>query len=261
MTAMRFIGLDLAWSMRKTQRPDTGAVVLDESGQVLANAHLTTDVEILAYVLAHSGADGGIVGIDAPLVVPNDTGRRACEAQLHAVGISSYPANRSNFARAYGGVRGELLMMRLSAEGFALATEMAPGMPRRACLEVYPRAFIQRTWGAVPPYKGAGPPTTLLYGLRALQQHLLTDLDPPVRWHEPPVPLDGWPHLARRELKCWGDLLDAALSAYTVYLAWRRGPLAMEVFGDLERGFIVAPRAGWRASVAASTATHALLGR
>ncbi|MDQ6603794.1 MAG: DUF429 domain-containing protein, partial [Chloroflexota bacterium] len=96
---MRFIGIDLAWSLRKTRLPDTGGVVLDDCGRVVAYGHLTTDDAIVAFVLKNCDARGCIVGIDAPLVVPNATGRRLCEAALQTVGISSYPANRTLFER------------------------------------------------------------------------------------------------------------------------------------------------------------------
>ncbi len=94
---MRFVGIDLAWSLRKTRLPDTGGVVLSDSGRVITHEHLTSDDSIVAFILENTDATGCIVGIDAPLVVPNATGRRVCEAALQAVGISSYPANRTLF--------------------------------------------------------------------------------------------------------------------------------------------------------------------
>ena len=79
---MRFVGIDLAWSLRNTHRAETGGVSIDETGRVIASASLTADEAIVAFVLAHTDPDGCIVGIDAPLVVPNETGQRACEAAL-----------------------------------------------------------------------------------------------------------------------------------------------------------------------------------
>lgn len=256
---MRFIGIDLAWSLRKTHLPDTGVVVLDEAGAVIASDHLTTDAAILAFVLTHRGQDGCLIGIDAPLVVPNDTGRRPCEAQLQAVGIPSYPANRQLFEQSFGGARGEGLSSLLAQHGFTLATSISQERPTWALFEVYPRSFIRRTWDAIPPYKGTGQATSLLHGLRTLQQLLLADLDPPVSWDEPPVPIQGGTTLAPMALKRQGDLLDAALSAYVPYLAWCRGPEIVEVFGDVERGFIVAPRSGWHIPTTAPAQWPAVL--
>ncbi len=133
---MRFIGIDLAWSLRKTRLPDTGGVVLNDSGRVVAYGNLTTDNAIIAFILENMDATGCIVGIDAPLVVPNTTGRRACEAALQAVGISSYPANRTLFDRTCGGVRGENLVAQLGEYGFALRAEIEKGEAQQSVVEV-----------------------------------------------------------------------------------------------------------------------------
>jgi hypothetical protein len=63
------------------------------------------------------------------------------------------------------------------------------------------------------------------------------------------------PTIAPRILKRWGDLLDAALSAYVAYLAWLPGRPRVEVHGDLANGFIVVPLPRQEASASAGEAS------
>lgn len=105
---MNFIGIDLAWKVLDSPRIRTGLAVTDDG--YLADAALAaTDDEILAFVAKYVG-DSCAVGIDAPLVVSNETGQRPVENLLLRRGISAYPANRSLFNRLYGGIRGEVLL-------------------------------------------------------------------------------------------------------------------------------------------------------
>ncbi len=240
---MHFIGIDLAWSLNHTQKPETGAIVLDEAGHVLASANLGTDETIVQFTLNHRDADGGIVGIDAPLVVPNATGRRVCEAALQAVGIPSYPANRTLFVKSFGGVRGEQLVARLAAHGFPLVADIKAGEALQACVEVYPRAVIRRMWGAITPYKAPGKAKRdmVRQGLQELQTLLTQRLDPPIIWPELTPSLD-LEHATPGELKRHADLLDAALSGYICMLAWQRGPSHVETLGTIADGFIMLPR-------------------
>jgi predicted RNase H-like nuclease len=242
---VRFIGIDLAWSLRKTHQANTGGVILDDTGRVIAQQHLTTDDAIVAFVLENLDADGGIVGIDAPLVVPNSSGRRTCEAELQAVGISSYPANRTLFDRTFGGVRGEDLVSRLSEHGFTLRVEVPQGQMQRSIIEVYPRALIRRIWGEIPRYKTTGKSDTLAdlaFGVQELQRLMLEQSDPALYWEHPPAHSDAIAVSTPIQLKRLGDLLDAALSAYLAYLAWYGGPERVETIGDISNGFIVLPR-------------------
>ncbi|MBC8160057.1 MAG: DUF429 domain-containing protein, partial [Roseiflexaceae bacterium] len=106
---MIYIGIDLAWSPRNR----TGGAVLrggPSGGEFSAHALLGGDDEILTFIDTHGGDGPCIVGVDAPLWVPNETGRRPGEAAL-AVSFQRYqagahPANRRLLARN-GVVRGE----------------------------------------------------------------------------------------------------------------------------------------------------------
>ena len=107
---MRFIGVDLAWSPRNP----SGGVVLSGSGRVLTSTSaLGSDAEILAFVTQALPAGApGIVAIDAPLAVPNETGARPCDRQVASLfgryHAAPYPANRKNLNR-YGDCGGWIL--------------------------------------------------------------------------------------------------------------------------------------------------------
>jgi len=242
---VRFVGIDLAWSLRKTRLPDTGGVVLSDSGRVITHEHLTSDDSIVAFILENTDATGCIVGIDAPLVVPNATGRRVCEAALQAVGISSYPANRTLFDRNCGGVRGENLVAQLGEYDFILRAEIGKGETQKSLVEVYPRALIRRIWGRIPPYKSGAHSNAnidIASGMQELQRLILEQSDPPLYWERPPISANTVATLRPRQLKRSGDLLDAALSAYLGYLAWFGGPDRVETVGTITDGFIMLPR-------------------
>ena len=104
-----FIGLDLAWSRRNR----TGGAVIRAGRLVAQTGLLTDDASILAFVESHLPDDApAVVAINAPLTVPNETGRRACDhaisVELHRFQAGAYPANRQIVAYD-GDIRGEVL--------------------------------------------------------------------------------------------------------------------------------------------------------
>jgi predicted RNase H-like nuclease len=69
-----FIGLDLAWSDRNR----TGGAVICGRRAVAATGLLTDDAAIEAFIASHLPAGApAVIGVDAPLCVPNPRGRRA----------------------------------------------------------------------------------------------------------------------------------------------------------------------------------------
>lgn len=240
------IGVDLAWSPRNP----TAAVVLrwEADGWTVAAwaDDLGSDAEILAFLMPYR-EDPCIIGMDAPLIVPNETGSRPCDRQIasrfgrrHAGG---YAVNR-RWLRPFGGLRGEALARALAAWGFALEPPAAPRAAARAVIEVFPHpaAIILFGLRRIIRYKRSrrGP---WMRGLRRWHRRLLTleGFHPPVRWPEawrsppPAVP-------TRRALKAWEDTLDAAFCAYIAGYVWFHGPAGYEQVGDLETGYVILPR-------------------
>ncbi len=224
------VGLDLAWSARNP----TGACALDAAGHVIAEGWLGSDDDILAWLAAVDGGGPLVVAIDAPLHVPNETGRRPCESAV---------------SRAYGGrkagphssnrglprtLRGEALLARLPGCGGPWSGS------ERTVLEVYPHPALIEVFGLAErlPYK-KGTPAARRDGLRRLAGMVasLRHADPPLL--APPLAIgDG---MRGATLKAAEDLLDARFCAWVAAL-WRdRGAQAFTVYGDPGTGHIAVP--------------------
>jgi predicted RNase H-like nuclease len=235
------VGVDLAWGGRN----DSGVCVV-EDGRVLDSACLRGDDEIVAWI---RGWDGGelLVAFDAPLIVRNATGRRACEAVFssafaveHAV---PYPAN---LALLKHDVRAARLARRLRLR---VAPEAIRRSPLRAAIEVFPHPALVVLLGRSErlPYK-AKPGRSLAVrhaAMAELVQGLLDfkRADPPLDATTSPA----WPRLAAAAgtslaaLKRREDELDAYVCAYigSYHLAWA-GRRSLTV-GDRRTGYIVTP--------------------
>src|SRR5438128_9340699 len=79
-----FIGIDLAWSAHNPTgiaalRWQDGAATLVTP---LPPQPLRTDDEIIDYVRASAGQGSVFIAVDAPLIVPNETGRRPAETAI-----------------------------------------------------------------------------------------------------------------------------------------------------------------------------------
>lgn len=239
----RYYGVDLAWG----QRARTGLAVLDDTGRLLESASARTDDEIVAFV-DRDGTDTLVAAVDAPLVVPNETGRRPCEAlvgQLFArFGAGAYPANRGNpsFLPQPRGAR-------LAAEmGWDMDPSTSPGIGRRVCIEVYPHPAMVSLFPLdhVIPYKlkqGRDLPA-----LKVAYQQLLNHLEVTcgavlalahsLRWHALRSIAAG--ATRKSELDAIEDEIDAIFCAYLAWL-WATDRGQMVVLGDYATGHIVTP--------------------
>lgn len=253
---MLFLGLDLAWGSKNT----SGGCVLSyfpnvgELGTVLdVTETLRDDDEIVAWVRRwneEAGSEGLLLGVDAPLRVPNKAGKRPCEAEIGRrfarFQAGAHPANRTIFR---DDVRGERLAAWLAEEGIADNPYLdAPRqVGKRQMMEVFPH-----------------PAHIVLFGLaRTLKYKAKPGRDYPSRWaamneysrrlrglaaYDPPLELPAdWPPTDATgriagALKRLEDGLDALTCAYIVYWYWWHGPAGAEVLGDLTDGYIVVPR-------------------
>lgn len=95
------IGIDLAWG----ERAWSGLAALDPSGALIDARQVRVDQEIADWFAALDD-ENVLVAIDAPIIVTNVTGARACERLLSRhfgrYNASCYPANTSNPAFANG---------------------------------------------------------------------------------------------------------------------------------------------------------------
>lgn len=244
---MRFVGLDLAWSPRNR----SGGVVISSAGRVVATSStLGDDREVLRFVTdAIEPGRPGLVAIDAPLSVPNETGGRDCDRQVASVfgqfEAAPYPANRQNLGR-YGGLRAEAICYQLKQVGFHLEPFLPTRQPTRQVIEVFPHPatvslfHLERTL----KYKAR---STRGYPLRwqelaNLRDHLLSlaQVDPPLFLPSElaSMPIHG---LRGRPFKETEDLLDAFVCAYSALFAWHHGPRGYAVYGDAHSGHILVP--------------------
>ncbi len=237
-----FIGLDLAWGARNP----TGVAVVDDGGELVHVGVAGDDESILAQLRPFSAGDC-VVGIDAPLVVTNPAGNRACEAELNrdfrAYQAGAHPSNtgRPWFA---DGTRGG----RLAA---ALELDMDPrsGSVRRA-LEVYPHAATVALFHLDRTLKYKHKPGRDVAELRAELTRMM-DLVEGLATAAPALHVaahPGWATMrttvsaaARKSvLRRAEDPVDAVVCAY-VALYFQRRPADVTIYGDPTAGCIVTP--------------------
>ncbi len=95
---MRFIGLAPAWRPGEAKEKASCLVALDERGGIVANDFAAGAGEIAGIVGGHAGDGRGVlVGIDAPLSVPNERGTRRVEKILAKLSLPAYSASRRMF--------------------------------------------------------------------------------------------------------------------------------------------------------------------
>nr|WP_188037028.1 DUF429 domain-containing protein [Actinotalea sp. JY-7885] len=239
---MTYLGVDLAWG----ERNRTGLAALDESGRLVASSTVRTDDEIKEFVDQHGRGDV-VAAIDAPLVVPNETGRRECEALLQAeFGRYDAGAHSSNRSRPWlNPPRGEVLANRL---GWDVDPTVSPGPGRSVAIEVYPHPAMVTLFDLdrVLPYKNKPGRTTasrrsaflvLLDAMEELCEEPMR-LRAQARWADIRTVITAAErpmHLAAVE-----DEVDAIFCAYLAWL-WARQDSALRVLGDARVGYIVVP--------------------
>ncbi|HYE93605.1 MAG TPA: DUF429 domain-containing protein [Terriglobales bacterium] len=240
---MRIVGVDLAWSAR-----NRSGVCVAEDGHVRDSARLGADDELVAWIERWAG-DDVLVAFDAPLVVRNRTGRRACEGVLGAAFAAEhagpYPANLTLLR---GDVRARRLARRLRLD---VAPAALARRPLRAAIEVYPHPALVVLLGRAErlPYKER-PGRPLAVRHAALDELVAGLLD--FKRADPPLDVTTsprWPALvaavaARPEgaaFKRVEDELDAYVCAYigAYHLAWA-GRRSLTI-GGARCGYIVTP--------------------
>ena len=96
--AMRFIGCSLAWRPGEAGKRTSYLVVMDERGSIVANSFATGAEELAAAVQGYAeGRRGLLVGVDAPLSIPNERGTRGVERVLSRISLPAYSASRRMF--------------------------------------------------------------------------------------------------------------------------------------------------------------------
>lgn len=229
------VGIDLAWG----ERSSSGVAVV-EGDVITASATVVLDDDLVASV-----PEGPVVvAFDAPIVVPNETGRRPCDAAIsrcfarfHA---GAYPANRSlPWLRQPRAAR---LAARL---GLSTALDA-----ERVAVEVYPHAaaVVLFELERILPYKRRKGRSledrraafaSFVDGLAALAEASpRLDVTAGPRWSGLVATVGA--AATQAALDRVEDELDAHLCAYAGAL-FDRHPERCDVVGDPATGAIVVP--------------------
>lgn len=241
LTDMRFLGIDLGW-----QSGGSGVCCLEmtSTGLVLVNLeHHGSREAVLAWVDRMAPAEHpALVAVDAPTLIPNETGMRLCDRLAHRYfgqyDAGCYPANRGRpFATnliEFG--------LALESRGFRHAADIAPRTSGRYQIELFPhpatihlfrlQKILKYKKGRILERRQA------LQKLRDLQLSLLPSLDPPLRLREtdmPVVPVGG------KAFKIAEDQLDSLTCGYAGAHWWWWGHQRNWVLGDEATGYIVVP--------------------
>jgi predicted RNase H-like nuclease len=112
---MRFLGCSLAWRPGEAGKRASCLVVLDERGSIVANSFVTETQELAAAVRGYAeGRRGVVMGVDAPLSIPNERGTRRIERVLSRLSLPAYSASRKMFG---GEPYAEELLVALESVG------------------------------------------------------------------------------------------------------------------------------------------------
>ncbi|MDN5894318.1 MAG: DUF429 domain-containing protein [Nocardioides sp.] len=237
---VHFVGVDLAWKPGNR----TGIAVVDESGRLHSSGVVHSDDEIAHWLALHASRTL-VVAVDAPLIVPNESGQRAGEnlvaRSFGRYGASPYPSNRAN--SMFDPPRAETLAQRF---GWSVDPDDRGSVGRPVCIEVYPHPAMVSLFGlsSVLPYKAGRGRTpqarretfgVLLDHLEAIPELQVSSVS---RWLELRVSVEQ--ATRQMHLDVIEDELDAILCAHLAWL-WHHRRDALRVYGSLAEGYIVAP--------------------
>lgn len=207
-----FIGIDLAWG----EKNPSGFCVLtpEDSKLKTLDLKLIYDLDEIVLEISKYLSYKIYIGIDAPLIVPNETGNRAIEKNFNKdfskYKISMLPVNRNLLTKYTKQIRGELLYEKLCDLGFQRDYKH-----KRVVFEVYPHATIAQCFNAnkILPYKRKkGRDILFIKEQLSIYQKFLQSVSIPSSFLKIDLTL-----LKGKKLKGYEDMLDAFTSAYTLY--------------------------------------------
>lgn len=237
MKAVVHIGIDLAWGPRNR----TGLGAVDEAGALVTSATVRSDDEIVDWI-ERLAPRTGVVALDAPLVVANREGSRPCEKLIHAAfgrfDGGGYPSNTSN--PYFDPPRALTLANRLG-----LGIDPASPQREHVAIEVYPHPAMVGLFelGRTLKYKRKkqtaevqlAETQRLLALMEGIETLRLAESDD---WARIRGVVDG--AVSRGALGSVEDEIDGIFCAHLAWL-WAQRSGALQVYGDVEHGYIVAP--------------------
>jgi predicted RNase H-like nuclease len=276
---VRFVGCSLAWRPGEAGERDSCLVVLDERGSIVANSFAREAGEIAAAAGGYAeGRRGLVMGVDAPLSVPNERGTRRIERVLSRVALPAYSASRKMFG---GEPFAEEVLAALEENGIeytdypfrrARGQQAVTEVDSAAALKVLQFERNGETGGEVPVLAAAlreMPEPKLRKGNKEARAAALKEAVE-ILWNTPGLrlrtgnlssdlgasenvdlsKLEVSPSLSHAELDRVADLVEGTLAAYAVHRHWR-GRDGSIVVGTGHEGAVLLPASG---------ALHALIG-
>jgi hypothetical protein len=264
---VRFVGCALAWRPGEARDGVSCLVVMDERGSIIANSFAGSAEEIAEAVEGYAAERRGvIVGVDAPLAVPNERGTRKIERILSKVALPAYSASRKMFG---GEPYAEELLAALERVGVEYTDYPFPReRGQRAVVEVDSAATLKilsleqrdggkdgdlekRLRGVEDPkfrkgnkegraaaLKGAIEVLWDTPGLRLRSGNLSANLDSPENIDV--SKLDVSASLSHAQLDRLLNLVEGTLAAYTVHRHWKGRDGSM-VIGAGDQGSVLLP--------------------
>jgi predicted RNase H-like nuclease len=257
---VRFVGVSLAWRPGEAGERPSCLVMLDERGSIIANSFAESAEEIRGAVEAYvEDRRGVIVGLDAPLAVPNERGTRKTERVLSKVSLPAPSASRKMFDdNPYS----EEVLARLAEIGVVYTDYPMPRRRRQwMAVEVDAAATLKilalersggDDLGKVPEPKlrkgnrearaeAIKNAVDILWntpGLRLRTGNLSSDLAATENVDLSKVDID--PKMSHAQLDRVADLVEGTLAAYTVHRHWRGRDGSM-VVGLGDEGSVLLP--------------------
>ncbi len=261
------MGCAPAWRPGEARDGISCLVVMDERGSILANSFVGSAKEV-AEAVENYGAQrrGVILGVDAPLAVPNERGTRKIERILSKVALPAYSASRRMFD---GEPYSEELLAELERVGIEYTDYPFPRQRgQRVVVEVDSAATLkilsleraggqrngdpaQRLRGMEEPklrkgnkgsraaaVKGAIEVLWNTPGLRLRTGNLSADLHSPENVDLSKLDLSE--SMSHAELDRVVSLIEGTLAAYTVHRHWKGRDGSMLV-GTGDRGSVLLP--------------------
>ncbi len=235
-------GVDLAWMSSRNPTALAWGTVAGKTLEIAGVAENIYGVDAVVGQLARLPALSGIA-IDAPLIIPNATGQRACERAIGSAYSSRKAACHTSNLKLYPHSDSVALALRLQQLGFSHLGCQAG----RWQLECYPHPALIEIFGLPERHQyKKGRVQDRRRGQVRLAQMIRRLAGSPVLRLTIPDVLSAYfdagriPLLRGQALKHNEDVLDAILCAYIAGL-FHIG-VDEKVFGDASMGYIYVPQ-------------------
>ncbi|MFZ5796994.1 MAG: DUF429 domain-containing protein [Thermodesulfobacteriota bacterium] len=243
-----FIGIDLAW---KSDRNHSGGAVLEGDSRELVLRVISSGLDTLESIerfIDRNTETDTVVAIDAPLVIHNLEGQRACETEIsRRFSYADASAHTSNL-KLYPNARSVHFRRDLENRGFEHCPQShASKMSGKWFFEVYPHPahVIMFRRERIIKYK-KGRVESRKAGLKEFRQNLHQHLS----ISQPALKIEGalkqfiaqpLDELRGIALKHYEDKLDAVFCAYLAAYFWAWSYARNEMIGTRENGYIINP--------------------